>query len=107
MNVEDALTKLGDSTSQAVASVMQTYAGEAVDAALRGVEITMRAEVSDTHMTVEDVLALKPGDVLRLDGHAANGITLFADQVAVHRARPGRSGRKRAAQVLAPVEDGR
>jgi len=82
-------------------------AGEAVDAALRGVEITMRAEVSDTHMTVEEVLALKPGDVLRLDGQAAHGITLFADQVAVHRARPGRSGLKRAAQVLAPVEDDR
>ena len=29
MNVEDALTKLGESTSEAVASVMQTYAGEA------------------------------------------------------------------------------
>ena len=29
MNVEDALIKLGESTSQAVASVMQTYAGEA------------------------------------------------------------------------------
>jgi flagellar motor switch protein FliM len=81
--------------------------GEAVDAALRGVEITMRAEVSDTRMAVEDVLGLKPGDVLRLDGQAANGITLFADQVPVHRARPGRSGLKRAAQVLAPVEDGR
>jgi flagellar motor switch protein FliM len=83
------------------------HAGEAVDAALRGVEITMRAEVSDTHMSVEDVLALKPGDVMRLDGHAANGITLFADQVPVHRARPGRSGLKRAAQVLGPVEEGR
>jgi flagellar motor switch protein FliM len=81
--------------------------GEAVDAALRGVEIVMRAEVSDTQMTVEDVLALKPGDVLRLDGQAANGITLFADQVPVHRARPGRSGLKRAAQVLGPVEEGR
>jgi flagellar motor switch protein FliM len=80
---------------------------EAVDAALRGVEITMRAEVSDTRMTVEDVLALKPGDVLRLDGHAASGITLYADQVPVHRARPGRSGLKRAAQILGPVEDGR
>ena len=79
-------------------------AGEAVDAALRGVEITMRAEVSDTQMSVEDVLALKPGDVLRLDGHAANGITLFADQVPVHRARPGRSGLKRAAQILGPME---
>jgi flagellar motor switch protein FliM len=80
---------------------------EAVDAALRGVEITMRAEVSETRMTVEEVLGLKPGDVLRLDGHAANGITLYADQVPVHRARPGRSGLKRAAQVLGPVEEGR
>jgi flagellar motor switch protein FliM len=82
-------------------------AGDAVDAALRGVEITMRAEVSDARMTVEDVLALKPGDVVRLDGQAAGGITLFADQVPVHRARPGRNGRRRAAQVLGPVEEGR
>jgi flagellar motor switch protein FliM len=71
------------------------------------VEITMRAEVSDTNMTVEDVLALKPGDTIRLDGHAASGITLYADQVPVHRARPGRSGLKRAAQVLGPAEEGR
>lgn len=82
-------------------------AAEAVDAALRGVEITMRAEVSDTKMTVQDVLALKPGDVVRLDGQAANGITLYADQVPVHRARPGRNGLKRAVQVLGPVEEGR
>jgi flagellar motor switch protein FliM len=82
-------------------------AGEAVDVALRGVEIMMRAEVADTHMSVQDVLALKPGDVLRLDGQAASGITLFADQVPVHRARPGRSGLKRAAQVLGPVEENR
>jgi flagellar motor switch protein FliM len=81
--------------------------GEAVDAALRGVEITMRAEVSDTHLTVQDVLALKPGDILRLDGQASRGVTLFADQVPVHRARPGRSGLRRAAQVLGPVEDDR
>ena len=82
-------------------------AAEAVDAALRGVEITMRAEAGDTRLTVEDVLALKPGDVLRLDGQAAGGITLYADQVPVHRARPGRNGLKRAAQVLGPVEEGR
>jgi flagellar motor switch protein FliM len=82
-------------------------ATDAVDAALRGVEITMRAEVADTRMTVEEVLALKPGDVVRLDGQAAGGITLFADQVPVHRARPGRHGLKRAAQVLGPVEEGR
>jgi flagellar motor switch protein FliM len=82
-------------------------AADAVDAALRGVEITMRAEVAEARMTVEDVLALKAGDIVRLDGQAAGGITLFADQVPVHRARPGRNGRKRAAQVLGPVEEGR
>jgi flagellar motor switch protein FliM len=82
-------------------------AAQAVDAALRGVEITMRAEVADTRMSVEDVLALKPGAVVRLDGQAAGGITLFADQVPVHRARQGRNGLKRAAQVLGPVEEGR
>ena len=67
----------------------------------------MRAEVADTHMSVEDVLALRPGDVITLDGALSNGITIFADQVPVHRARPGRSGLKRAAQVLGPVEEGR
>ena len=81
--------------------------GEAVDAALRGVEITVRAEVSDRNMTVAEVLALQPGDVLRLDGQASHGVTIFADQVPVHRARPGRSGLKRAAQILGPVEDDR
>ena len=79
-------------------------AAEAVDAALRAVEIMMRAEVADTHMTVEDVLALQPGDLVRFDGQAAAGITLYADQVPVHRARPGRSGRRRAAQILGPME---
>jgi flagellar motor switch protein FliM len=88
----------------AAASEENDGTSEAVDNALRGVEITMRAEVSDTQMAVRDVLALKPGDVLRLDGQAAAGVTLFADQVPVHRARPGRSGVKRAAQILGPVE---
>jgi flagellar motor switch protein FliM len=82
-------------------------ASEALDAALRGVEITMRAEVSETRMRVEDVLALRPGDVLKLDGQVASGVTVYADQVPVHHARPGRSGSKRAVQVIGPVEDRR
>ncbi len=78
--------------------------GEAIDTALRGVEITMRAEVADTHMSVEEVLALKPGDVITLDGKASEGVTLFADAVPVHRGRPGRSGARRGVQVIGPVE---
>jgi flagellar motor switch protein FliM len=80
-------------------------AADALDNALRGVEITMRAEVGDAHMSVDEVLALRPGDVVRLNGQVASGVTVFADQVAVHRARPGRSGSKRAVQITGPVEE--
>jgi flagellar motor switch protein FliM len=78
---------------------------DALEAALRGVEITMRAEVADTHMSVDDVLALRPGDLISLNGLAAAGVTIFADQVPVHRARPGRSGSKRAVQITGPAEE--
>jgi flagellar motor switch protein FliM len=81
--------------------------GEAIDAALRGVEITMRAEVADTHMTVDQVLALAPGDVITLDGALADGVTVFADAVPVHRARPGRSGQRRGVQIVGPAQEGR
>ena len=62
---------------------------------------------SDTQMPIEEVLALKPGDVLRLDGQAERGITLFADKVPVHRARPGRSGTGAPSRSSARVEDDR
>lgn len=67
------------------------------------VDITVRAEVASREMPIEEVLALAPGDVLRLDAPADAGITLFADKVPVHRAKPGRSGSRRAAQVIERV----
>jgi flagellar motor switch protein FliM len=67
------------------------------------VGVTVRAEVAAREMAIEDVLALKPGDVLRLNAPADAGITLFADKVPVHRGKPGRSGSRRAAQVAARV----
>src|SRR6185436_12283443 len=48
------------------------------------------------HLPIEAVLALKPGDVLSLQAPADGGVTLYADKVPVHRARPGRSGPRRA-----------
>jgi flagellar motor switch protein FliM len=64
------------------------------------VEMTVRAEVASTEMPIESVLALKAGDVLKLNAPAEAGVTLFADKVPVHRAKPGRSGARRAVQVI-------
>jgi flagellar motor switch protein FliM len=67
------------------------------------VEMTVRAEVASREMSIEEVLALKPGDVISLEAPAEAGITIFADKVPVHRAKPGRAGARRAAQITGRV----
>ena len=48
------------------------------------------------------MLALRPGDVVRLDAMAGDDAAVYADGVPVHRARAGRSGTRRAVQILGP-----
>lgn len=78
----------------------------AVDAALREVSVPVRAEVAATTLTLEQVLALRPGDTIQFNAPVADGITLMADKVPVHRARPGRTGRWRAIQVTEVLDGG-
>jgi flagellar motor switch protein FliM len=67
--------------------------------AVGSVDMTVRAEVASIELPIEQVLALQPGDVLSLGAPADGGVTLFADKVPVHRAKPGRSGSRRAVQI--------
>jgi len=81
-------------------------AAAAVGEALGDVVVQLRAEVGSAQMSLGHVLALRPGDVLRLDGAAEEGaVTLYADAVALQRCKLGRNGRRRAVGVLGPVED--
>jgi flagellar motor switch protein FliM len=72
---------------------------ESVRRAVSRVEMTVRAEVAAVEMPIEQVLALREGDVLRLNAPAEAGVTLYADKVPVHQGKPGRSGSRRAVQV--------
>ena len=104
---------------QAIAPVIERFSGreertevanggaaESVRRAVGGVEVPVRAEVAGVHLPIEAVLALKPGDVLHLQAPADAGVTLYADKVPVHRARPGRSGSRRAVQITGPATPG-
>ncbi len=71
---------------------------------LTGVDVTARAEVADTHMPIDQVLSLQPGDVVRFDAPATSDVTVYSDRTVVHRARPGRHGNRRAVQIL-PAEN--
>ena len=80
--------------------------GEAdgVTRALGRVDVMVRAEVAAVELPIEQVLGLRPGDVLRLGARADDGVTIFADNVPVHRGQPGRSGARRAVQVHERLE---
>ncbi len=75
----------------------------AVRAGLQRVEVTVRAEVADTHMTLEEILALAPGDLIRLDATTDTPMQLCADRTPVHHGKAGRWGTRRAVQVTGPV----
>jgi flagellar motor switch protein FliM len=75
----------------------------AVNHELSLVDVTLRAEVADTTLTLDEVLALSPGDIVRLDADADAELTLFADRTPIHRGRGGRSGTRRAVQITTPV----
>lgn len=68
------------------------------------VDMTVRAEVAAVELPLERVLALRPGDVLSLEAPASAGVTLYADQTPVLVGKPGRSGSRRAVQVVGNLE---
>src|SRR3954468_15545126 len=79
--------------------------GEALAASLGGIGIELRAELGSASLTADQVLRLSPGDVVPLDTPATGGVVLYADQVPVATARPGRNGRRRAVQVDSSLGD--
>jgi flagellar motor switch protein FliM len=69
---------------------------------LGGVDVTARAEVADTRMTIGDVLALQAGDVVKFDAPAGSNVTVYSDRTPIHTAKPGRHGKRRAVQIIPP-----
>lgn len=66
--------------------------------ALGDVDIEVRASVASIDVTASELLAMQVGDVVRLG--PAGKVTLFADDVALHRVQPGSKGSRRAVQIV-------
>jgi flagellar motor switch protein FliM len=74
--------------------------------AMAGIEVALRAEIAGPQTPAADVLGLTPGATLRLGGRVGEGLALCVEGVRVMRAKPGRSGSRRAVQVLEAIEPG-
>jgi flagellar motor switch protein FliM len=67
--------------------------------AMSAVPVMLRAEVAAVDIPVSEILALKPGSVVRLSSPAARGVALFAENVRLGSGQPGANGARRAIQV--------
>jgi len=94
-------TGAGDLSS---AQEVDAAATAALAVSLSETFVELRVEVASKELSLADVLALRPGDVVGLDAQADTGVTLFAEVVPVHRGRPGRRGARRAVEVLERLE---
>jgi flagellar motor switch protein FliM len=74
--------------------------------AMAGIEVALRAEIAGPQTPAAEVLGLTPGATLRLGGRVGEGLGLCVEGVRVMRAKPGRSGSRRAVQVLEAIEPG-
>ena len=72
--------------------------------ALAGVEVTLAAQIAGPETPASEVLELQPGATLGLNARVADGLGLYVEGVRVLAAKPGRSGSRRAVQVLEAIE---
>lgn len=97
---ERILGRRGDGSEEAPDPVT----GLRLREAMAGIEVPLRAEIAGPETPAAAVLGLAPGATLRLGGRVGEGLGLCVDGVRVLRAKPGRSGSRRAVQVLEAIE---
>ena len=67
---------------------------------LNGVNLDCAVELGETILNVKDIIELKAGDIIRLDGKIANGAKMLVENNEKFVVQPGRRGRKSAVQIL-------
>lgn len=70
---------------------------------MHNVAMPVRALVGEAPMPVEDVLALKPGDIIPLGNRIEDGMRLAVGNTRAYRVQPGRDGRFLAVRVVDDV----
>jgi flagellar motor switch protein FliM len=67
------------------------------------VDVEVRAEAGAVLLPLSEVLAMAPGDTIRLRRPIERGVTLCVGDVQAYDATPGRNGNLRAVQVRKPL----
>ena len=72
---------------------------------LKGVRLPVRAELGSVGLSIEEILGLEVGDVIKLDTHIKDTINVLVKNKSLYRGRPGLSGKFRAVKIEKEVDD--
>jgi flagellar motor switch protein FliM len=95
--IESVADQIGGLNARATAD--DTAAASAIERALSGAAVSLRAEVSGPSMSAEEVLALRPGSLIEFGVAAEDGVSVYIEDRLVARGRPGRHGGRRAVRI--------
>lgn len=100
-SIEEVVDRLPSSQADLAAIPSEdSDAARKARAMLATVDVEFRVEIGTIELPLERVLSLRPGDVVSLGRPAGAGVTVFADRVPTHVARPGRRGSRRAVEIV-------
>jgi flagellar motor switch protein FliM len=98
--IEAAVDRIVTSPAEAPPGEDDEGTALTVRSLIESVDVELRVEVARVELSLQSLLELRPGDTVRLGAPATHGVTVFADQAAIQRARPGRRGTSRAIEIL-------
>lgn len=81
-------------------------AAVAVDLAIRGVPVDVSVRFTPVTLTSQEVVDLRPGDILPLGQPADRPLTVLAGDVALLSAVAGRKGKRLACRIVEPDPEG-
>jgi flagellar motor switch protein FliM len=105
LTIEPLMSRIsGQSWSDANKARGTDHDRQLIRESLRVVETEVSAVLAETSISMSDFLAINVGDVLLTESETPAPARLFVGGVEKFTARPGMRGRRRALEILAPVE---
>lgn len=80
-------------------------AASQLTSSLQHVSMPVRAEIGPRRMAIDDVLAMKPGDIIPLGRRVADGVDVIVGTTRAYRATPGQGEGRVAIQIIERLDD--
>ena len=103
--MEHTLEKFADSNSPFNSKEICEKSAESLNKLVRDLKVVVTGVLDETNVTVDDLINLKEGDVMRLNSKITDDLGIRVEGVSKFNGKLGLLGSKKAMQITSSVED--